>query len=441
MTSSSGYSPGQPAMQRKAARIRTHEPLNLAALRRKNPGSQARRQHRPAGVGDTPGARAGSCEATWYSRQRFFDAQAMAKQAKAPEVYKFGGASLGDGAAFQARRQPSSKSCETPLVVVCSAPAGVTDLLLEVAEKARHGDEAKVAVAVQTLRDKYAAILRALRLPTRAGAASWPTRSRRPCASWRPLASGLAVLRELTPRTSDLVVSRGERLGTRLFVAALAQAGVKAEYVDALEVVVTRGPFGGAAPDLEATDASGPQAAAAAAGRGGDRRWCPGFLGLYQPAARRAAGAGHAGPRRHRPDRHPDGAGPGRQPGLPVEGRPGPAHRRPAGGARRPRDPAAERARGGRAGLLRGQGAAPAGAHPAGRPRHPAVPAARSPSPSQPGTEISARHTLDEYPVKALSAIAGPGAGHGGGPGPDRRARRGRRGPSPPCRSTACRSR
>src|SRR3990170_4925541 len=86
--------------------------------------------------------------------------------AKAPEVYKFGGASLGTGAAFK-HAASIVKSCTTPLVAVCSAPAGVTDLLIEAAERARHGETAKVAVVVQTLRDKYAAILRELDLPAR----------------------------------------------------------------------------------------------------------------------------------------------------------------------------------------------------------------------------------------------------------------------------------
>jgi aspartokinase/homoserine dehydrogenase 1 len=204
----------------------------------------------------------------------------MAKQAKAPEIYKFGGASLGDGAAFK-HAASIVKRCPGPLVAVCSAPAGVTDLLLEVAERARHGETAKVAVVVETLREKYAAILRELALPARfeKDLAEHVEAAMRELET---LAGGLAVLRELTPRTSDLVVSRGERVGTRLFVAALGAAGVKAEYVDALEVVVTRGPFGGAAPDLEATDARARKRLRPLLAQG-VLPVVPGFLGVYQP--------------------------------------------------------------------------------------------------------------------------------------------------------------
>src|SRR5688572_1744952 len=86
-----------------------------------------------------------------------------AKRSTPPQVYKFGGASLGDGAAFL-HAATIAKGCRGPLAVVCSAPAGATDLLLETAEKARRGDATKMAAAVRALRDKYATILQSLGL-------------------------------------------------------------------------------------------------------------------------------------------------------------------------------------------------------------------------------------------------------------------------------------
>jgi aspartokinase/homoserine dehydrogenase 1 len=172
----------------------------------------------------------------------------MARKKSIPEVYKFGGAALGDGAAFLHAAE-IVKRCAAPLAVCCSAPAGATDLLLEVAERARHGEAARVASAIQALRDKFAAAAAVLR-----SRAEIEREIDAAMTELATLASGLVVLRELTPRTSDLVVSRGERLSARLFAAVLRAAGREAEYVDALEVVVTAGPFGGAAPDLEPTD-------------------------------------------------------------------------------------------------------------------------------------------------------------------------------------------
>jgi bifunctional aspartokinase / homoserine dehydrogenase 1 len=205
---------------------------------------------------------------------------AMAKSASNPEVFKFGGASLSDAAAFK-HAATIVRACEGPLVVVCSAPAGVTDLLLEVAEKARTGDGTGASAAIKVLRDKYAAILKSLAPPAKVGR-ELAELVETGLVELETLATGLTVLRELSPRTSDLVVSRGERMGTQIFAAALAAAGIKAEYVDALEVIATRGPFGNAAPDLEATDAKakkrlGPLLAA------GVIPVVPGFLGAFRP--------------------------------------------------------------------------------------------------------------------------------------------------------------
>lgn len=181
----------------------------------------------------------------------------MPSSRKAPEVYKFGGASMNDAAAFVHAAQIVA-AAPGPLVVVCSAPAGVTDLLLTVADAAHTGGpeaKARVAEAIEKLRAIYGGILKGAVKDAKERAAHTAAvdESLHELAA---IAEGLMVLRELTPRTSDLVVSRGERLGARLFAATLRAAGVKAELVEATEVVQTRGPFGGAAPDLDRTDAA-----------------------------------------------------------------------------------------------------------------------------------------------------------------------------------------
>lgn len=67
-------------------------------------------------------------------------------------------------------------------------------------------------------------------------------------------AHGLATLRELTPKTSDYIAARGERLSAHVMAAALAAARVRAEYVDAVDVVSCDERFGGASPEIELTD-------------------------------------------------------------------------------------------------------------------------------------------------------------------------------------------
>ena len=166
------------------------------------------------------------------------------------EIHKFGGASLADAAAFR-RVVEIVKTRTAPRIVVVSAPAGVTDTLLGLAKQAAAGDGESGAKEIDDLGARYLEILR--------GAASRGTKEvaaeiARSMDELERLLSSLAVLKELTPRTRDFIVSRGERLSARLLAAALSAAGVRARYVDATEVIFTDGPFGGASPNLMLTD-------------------------------------------------------------------------------------------------------------------------------------------------------------------------------------------
>jgi aspartokinase/homoserine dehydrogenase 1 len=165
------------------------------------------------------------------------------------EVHKFGGASLADGAAFR-RVVEIVAGRRGARVAVVSAPAGVTDLLLALAARATAG-EGNFGPDVRALADRYLDILRGA-----AGRGQQETAAeiKRSMDELGRLLSSLAVLRELTPRTRDFIVSRGERLSARILAAALNAQGLRARYVDATEVVFTDGPYGGASPNLMMTD-------------------------------------------------------------------------------------------------------------------------------------------------------------------------------------------
>src|SRR5208282_5881086 len=59
---------------------------------------------------------------------------------------------------------------------------------------------------------------------------------------------GLSAILELTPRISDLIVSYGERLSSRIVAAAFCERGVAAAHIDAREIIVTDSEFQKAAP-------------------------------------------------------------------------------------------------------------------------------------------------------------------------------------------------
>jgi bifunctional aspartokinase / homoserine dehydrogenase 1 len=83
---------------------------------------------------------------------------------------------------------------------------------------------------------------------------------------------------QLSARTADDVLSRGERLSARLVAAALDQAGHQAEYVDATDVVRTDAVFGQAAPDFALTEQSAQRVLSPLLERG-TVPVIPGFLG------------------------------------------------------------------------------------------------------------------------------------------------------------------
>ena len=102
----------------------------------------------------------------------------------------------------------------------------------------------------------------------------------------------VAVLRELSPRSSDAITSFGETLSSRLVAARLVSEGIAAEWVDARRVLVTDASYGHAQPDMGATTAPG-------AGRG-------------RPAARHREDPRSGRLRRRDARRSHDNVGPGR---------------------------------------------------------------------------------------------------------------------------------
>ncbi len=169
------------------------------------------------------------------------------------EVFKFGGASLADAAAI---RQAVSLILAAPswgVVTVVSALAGVTDALLMVAASAREGDVKTVKKALEDLHFRHCRVADGVLANKRSRAAL----RRELDATFdelRTLTDGVASLRELTPRTRDFLLARGEQLSARIVVAGLQARKAKVQYVDAVELIVTDGVFGNAFPDLSATD-------------------------------------------------------------------------------------------------------------------------------------------------------------------------------------------
>jgi aspartokinase/homoserine dehydrogenase 1 len=178
----------------------------------------------------------------------------MAAKKTVVEVHKFGGASLADGGAYRHAVSIVKDHPGAPAVVV-SAPGGITDALLGLATRAVAGEKGpKIDRDVAALRARYQTIAKAAMGGKGGAGAGVAAEIDRSLDELAALLSSLAALKELTPRTRDFVVSRGERLSAQIFAGAMSATGTPAVYVDATEIVFTEGPFGGASPNLALTD-------------------------------------------------------------------------------------------------------------------------------------------------------------------------------------------
>jgi bifunctional aspartokinase / homoserine dehydrogenase 1 len=171
----------------------------------------------------------------------------------APEVFKFGGASLADASAVRHAIGIIMMPRSSKVVTVVSALAGVTDSLLKVAEQARQGEIRAVDAALDRLHARHREVAEGIMDRVRPRAAL-VAELEEAFTELRTMVHGVASLRELTPRTRDFLVARGEQLSARLVVAGLQARGVKAQYVEAATLIRTDGVHGNAFPDLQATD-------------------------------------------------------------------------------------------------------------------------------------------------------------------------------------------
>jgi aspartate kinase len=155
-------------------------------------------------------------------------------------VQKFGGTSVADPAAIKRLieivRAARTRDGRGPAVVV-SAMSGVTDGLLGLAAAA--GGSQLERSAVENAPDSRSPHLR------RPCAGDWSCAGRllgqidAQIDELTDVIKALAVLREVSPRTLDVVAAAGELLSSRIVAAALACADVPAEWVDARQVIVT----------------------------------------------------------------------------------------------------------------------------------------------------------------------------------------------------------
>jgi aspartate kinase len=139
-------------------------------------------------------------------------------------VMKFGGSSVADAARIRHVAGIVKTQLTKKPVLVLSAMGDTTDHLIEA------GDLALKEGKVETKRVEklHQETIKNLKLPVQKEVAGLFDELTR-------LLSGVALIRELTPRTKDYLVSFGERLSVRIMAAFLKSSGMNARAFDAWE--------------------------------------------------------------------------------------------------------------------------------------------------------------------------------------------------------------
>jgi aspartate kinase len=159
---------------------------------------------------------------------------------------KFGGTSVEDAAAMQrACEIVRGRLSQKPAVVV-SAMAKVTDQLVAMGQAAGSGDAEAALGLSRAMRERHynvAGELLGTGMFTR-----FHAELENDFNSLDELLRGIAAVGEITPRSTDAVLSFGERLSSKIVAAAFCARGVNATLVDSRTCIITDNAYTRAVP-------------------------------------------------------------------------------------------------------------------------------------------------------------------------------------------------
>lgn len=161
-------------------------------------------------------------------------------------VSKFGGTSMGDLASMQRSAVISVERKAT--VVVVSATSGTTDKLIEIAKSASAGRMVDCEKTVYLVKERHLGLVQQAgnHDQTVAMLESYFT-------ELDLLVQNISLLKELTPRAYDHILSLGERMSSLIYrdVLQAALPNKKVALLDARTVIKTDSNFGKATPQIE----------------------------------------------------------------------------------------------------------------------------------------------------------------------------------------------
>ena len=189
------------------------------------------------------------------------------------QVLKFGGSSVANAENINkvvAIVEQSLKKDKTVLVV--SALGGITDTLINSAVLAADGNES-FKEQLLDIEQRHMNVVKAL-IPV-AQQSSVLSMVKKSCNEIEDICNGIFLLRELSARTRDRIVSYGELLSSQIIAARFKTTGTDNVWKDARELIITNSDYGNARVDFAI---SNPKIKSYFSGAGSHLFIMPGFI-------------------------------------------------------------------------------------------------------------------------------------------------------------------
>ncbi len=167
------------------------------------------------------------------------------------KVLKFGGTSVGstDSIKQVGNILKQYHDSKVSVIVVVSAQKGITNLLQDIGSWAVEGDVDQVNQGVVTIQDRHFQTVKEL-LPIK-DQSQVLAHIKRVINELEEVIHGVTLLKELSARSKDLVLSFGERLSAYTIHNYLKHLGLPSIYVDSRELIQTDAQFGAASVNFK----------------------------------------------------------------------------------------------------------------------------------------------------------------------------------------------
>ncbi len=169
-------------------------------------------------------------------------------------VMKFGGNSVSTPErVIETARIVSSYSKEHRVVVILSAIKGITDDLLSICESIRRNDIDTASTILDRVIKIHNSIVENLAIDER-NKSELKGVVNTLLDELNSIVRGLMLIREVTPRSMDYILSFGERLSVPILCYALSELGLRSVYLDGKDAgIVTDSTYGNAKPLMDTT--------------------------------------------------------------------------------------------------------------------------------------------------------------------------------------------